>query len=330
MKKSNYGLIATGILMLFFSCKKTEIDDPILDDPIEINPADIADNPEGIDTYALSSFFTDNIAEATQHFTTSAESFIYITGEKGTILLLNSNQLVDSDGNLVTGLVDIELIEIDKKSEIIMLNKATTGINQYGQHETLISDGEFYVSISQNGEELTTLSPMMLYSFLAPYDPDMRKFVNTSEEEDLLWEMAEDSLLNEDGEFEGTGAFEILPGEWGWTNIDKFYNDPSPQTEIYAELPEGFNNTNTEVFISYDGESNALAQFDVWEDGRFTEHYGLIPIGLDVHFIAVRMIGGELNYSIQGATIIEDHVQLINDFMPINEDDLVDLIDELP
>ena len=92
----------------------------------------------------------------------------------------------------------------------------------------------------------------------------------------MPWEMAADSLLDPDGGMEGVSAFEILPGEWGWTNIDKFYSDPRPKTEIYAELPDGLGNTNTEVFISYDGESKALAQFDVWEDGRFTEHILLL------------------------------------------------------
>jgi len=146
----------------------------------------------------------------------------------------------------------------------------------------------------------------------------------------MLWEMAADSLLDPDGGMEGVSAFEILPGEWGWTNIDKFYSDPRPKTEIYAELPDGLGNTNTEVFISYDGESKALAQFDVWEDGRFTEHYGLIPIGLEAHFIAVIKISGQLNYTNIPATITENHVQTIDGFTEISEDALITLIDDLP
>ncbi|MDG1912985.1 MAG: hypothetical protein P8I55_00135 [Crocinitomix sp.] len=328
--------MATGILLLSFSCEKeTIIDPPIIgDDPIveETGANDstgIMEIPIGSDV-ALANFFSTNIEAATQHFSQNANAVISLTGEKGTYLSLAPNSLIDADGDLITGLVDIELIEVSKKSEMVLMNKATMG-KKGPNHTTLISQGEFYVSISQFGTELTLTSPMTLSTPIDDYDPSMRKFVNISDEEDLLWEMAADSILNEGEDSTGVAlSYEILPGEWGWTNIDKFYSDPRPKTEIFAELPEGFDDTNTEVYISYDGESNALAQFDVWTGDRFSEHYGLIPIGLEVHFIAVGIVGDELNCSIQSATIIDNHVQNIDDFAAITEDALITLIDALP
>ena len=313
MRKLNY--LLGGIALIAFSCKKPTVIPP---------PAP--------DSAALIAFTNDNLADATQHFSVDAGASIFIIGEKGTQLYLSANSLIDSDGDLVTGNVDVEFIEIDKKSGMVLMNKATMG--KLGtNHATLISQGEFYVSISQYGTELTLTSPMTLVSPVDSYDPAMRKFINTGVEDDLLWEMAEDSILAAGDTIMGGGAgvsYEILPGEWGWTNIDKFYSDPRPKTTIFAELPDGFDNTNSEVYISYDGESNALAQFDVWVDGRFTEHYGLIPIGLEVHFIAVGIIDGELNYSIQAATITDNHVQDIDGFSAISDEGLVDLIDDLP
>jgi hypothetical protein len=316
MKNTQY-LIA-GLVLISFACKKHE----------EVPPP----APDGA---ALIAFHHQNIEDATQNFSVNANSPIYIYGEKGTTLFLAADALVDAAGDLVTGNVQVELIEIDKKSEMVLMNKATMG-KVGSNHATLVSQGEFYVSISQYGTELTLTSPMTLISPIDGFDPNMRKFVNISEEEDLLWEIAADSLLDEieeDTTGEGGGwsvSYDILPGEWGWTNIDKFYYDPRPKTDIFAELPEGFDDTNTEVYISYDGETNALAQFDVWTDGRFTEHYGLIPIGLEVHFVAVGIVGDELHYSIQPATITSNHLQNIDDFTAITEDALVTLIDALP
>ncbi len=311
MKSTHY--LIGGLVLISFACKKPE-----------------SVPPPAPDAAALIAFNSENIEDATQHFSVNANSPIYIYGEKGTQLYLAADALEDSEGNLVTGDVQVELIEIDKKSEMVLMNKATMG-KSGSNHATLVSQGEYYVSISQYGSELTLTSPMTLMANIDGFDPSMRKFVNISNEEDLLWEMAEDSLLEEgEDSLEFNVTYDILPGEWGWTNIDKFYSDPRPKTEIFAELPEGFNDTNTEVYISYDGESNALAQFDIWTGGRFTEHYGLIPIGLEVHFIAVGIVGDELHYSIQAATITNNHVQDIDDFAAISEDALVTLIDALP
>ncbi|MFT5820152.1 MAG: hypothetical protein ACI8ZM_001386 [Crocinitomix sp.] len=311
MKNIHY--IIGALVLISFACKKHE----------EVPPP-------APDSAALIAFNHENVAEAKQLFSVDANSPIFIYGEKGTTLYLGADALVDTDGNLVTGNVQVELIEIDKKSEMVMMNKATMG-KVGSNHATLVSQGEFYVSISQFGTELTLTSPMSLTTPIDGYDPNMRKFVNISDEEDLLWEMADDSLVEIGEDTTGLAiSYDILPGEWGWTNLDKFYSDPRPKTNIYAEMPEGFDNTNTEVYISYDGESNALAQFDRWIDGRFTEHYGLIPIGLEVHFIAVGIVGDELHYSIQPATITDNHVQDIDDFTAITEDALVTLIDALP
>ncbi|NOQ73297.1 MAG: hypothetical protein GQ574_14930 [Crocinitomix sp.] len=311
MKNTHY--IIAGLVLISFACKKPEVVPP---------PAP--------DAAALIAFNSENIEEATQYFSVDANSPIFIYGEKGTSLYLGADALVDASGDLVTGDVQVELIEIDKKSEMILMNKATMG-KIGSNHATLVSQGEFYVSISQYGTELVLTSPMSLMTPVDEYDPNMRKFVNISDEEDLLWEIADDSLLEVGEDSVGIGMlYDILPGEWGWTNIDKFYSDPRPKTDIFAELPEGFDETNTEVYISYDGESNALAQFDVWTGTRFTEHYGLIPIGLEVHFVAIGIVGDELHYYIEPATITDNHVQDIDDFTAITEDALVTLLDALP
>ena len=66
------------------------------------------------------------------------------------------------------------------------------------------------------------------------------------------------------------------------------------QNTIYVyegknDVPQGFNETNSAVYVSYDGEDNALALFDVYDtdEDMFTEHYGQMPIGLQLHFIFV-------------------------------------------
>lgn len=304
MKTLNY-LMLVGILIFSTACKKDEVMENPTTDPI-----------------ALSNFINDNVKEATQTYTVNAESTIFITGLKGTQLFLPANSLIDSDGNSVTGDVDFELIEIDRKSEMVLLNKPTNGRKTNGDYAPLVSTGEFYFNVSQNGENLTATAPLQVAAYTTEFSPKIRKFINTSETEDILWEMAEDSLIEliDAGDTSPVTlqAFSVLPDQWGWVNCDYFYSDPRPRTNISTLLPEEF--IYTKVYFSIDGEKTLIDIRPIFE----------LPIGLKGHFVSVGVTEDELYYSIQPTKITENHVQMINDFVETTDDELTSLIDALP
>jgi hypothetical protein len=62
----------------------------------------------------------------------------------------------------------------------------------------------------------------------------------------------------------------------------------------------------------------------------FTEHYGLIPIGQQVHIIVVTEIDGQLHYAIQGTTVVNNHIETISSLSPITQSALETLINALP
>ncbi len=76
----------------------------------------------------------------------------------------------------------------------------------------------------------------------------------------------------------------------------------------------------------------SLALFDVYNaaTGLFTEHYGQIPIGLQVHFIMVSVIDGQWYYSVKGATIGANHTETFTELEPVSQEDLAQIIDDLP
>jgi hypothetical protein len=98
-----------------------------------------------------------------------------------------------------------------------------------------------------------------------------------------------------------------------------------------VKAPAGFDNTNSAVFMAYKGEPSTLAMFDKFETGTdlFTEHYGMIPIGLEVHFILVSIIEDEIHYAIQSATIKENHIEKMSEVKMISKAALIELIDGL-
>ncbi len=291
---------------------------------------------------ALIQFFDASIEKGTQHFTVSSSTGGNITGSHGTIVQFGTNPFLTLGGNAVTGSVDVELIEIYDQSSMLFTNRPTNGKKENGDIGMLVSGGEFYVNATQNGVQL---KPAAGFTIIAPtnntggIDQDMRQFRGAEncdgEDCDVIWEEIKDRGI-EIGEFQVPGGFQtayyVFQSQFGWTNIDRWYNDERPKTTIFIDVPEGFDNTNCAVFIAFDGEPTALGSFDRYDEtkGMFTEHYGLIPIGLNVHIILVSIIEDKIHYAIQSATITENHIEVIDAVQEISEEELIDLIDELP
>ena len=157
-------------------------------------------------------------------------------------------------------------------------------------------------------------------------------------DDDIMWRDAagEEEFAVMRGDADG-GASEywMTLGNFGWSNIDRWYSDPREKTTIHVDVPDGWDNENCSVYLSYDGEPAALARFDTWEESTelFTEHYGLIPIGLEVHVIFVTESEGDWSYAIQGTTIVEDHLTTFatsEDFVETDAEGLAAAINALP
>jgi hypothetical protein len=288
-------------------------------------------------------FFTQsNVAENTQFLTLDATTGGLLYGKKGTVLQFINDSFVDAEGNPVTGEVDIKLIEIFDRSTMVLMRKPTMGRDENDALSALKSGGQFYIDATQGTKKLT---PVKGFTIIAPVDntggadDNMRLFTGIEECDAVLcnvvWEEdAADRNVGIDG-MQTTGgsydAYYAFRNKFGWTNIDRWYNDPRPKTTIFVDVPAGFDNTNCAVFMAYKGQPSALAMFDTFDKntGLFSEHYGLIPVGLEVHFILVSIIEDEIHYAVKSATIEENHKEVISEVKMISKDGLIELIDSL-
>jgi len=294
------------------------------------------------DKVALTNLFINGTIDRTQHFTIYAATGGNIAGEKGTIVKFGGNAFQKLNGDAVSGSVDVKLIEVYDRSTMLLTKRPTNGKNEDNKVETLVSGGEFYVNATQDGIQLKLVSG---YTIVAPtsntgeIDQDMRMFSGVEncvgDDCDVTWEENKDRGI-EIGEFQTTGgiqtAYYVFQNHFGWTNIDRWFNDPRSKTSIFVKVPEGFDNSNCAVFIAYEGEPTALGRFDKYDNSSkmFTEHYGLIPIGIKIHVILISVIDDAVHYAVESATVTEDHVVTIADVESITEEELIDLIDELP
>jgi len=314
------------VLVLFASC-------------IDNNDSEVFEpQPDG---EALAARFENNRVNAVQEFTLDASIGGIITGTEGTKVTFQPNSF-GLNGTPVTGNVTVKLIEIYDKASMLLKDKSTLGRRANGDKEALKSAGEFFIEAIQGTNDLELLEMATITSRpvdFADLDGGMRVFRGDDTNGDWVEADENEDGINDDVEIrDGQGAdgefatYNYDIGDFGWTNLDRWYSFTGPKTELFIDVPDGFNQDNSAVYLSYDGEPTALARMDTWNSSleMFTEHYGLIPIGLEVHIIMVAEIDGQLNYAIQGTTIVDGHIEVITALTPITQPALETLINGLP
>ncbi|WP_456420480.1 hypothetical protein [Lutibacter sp.] len=314
------------VVVLFASC-------------IDNNDSEVFEpQPDG---EALAARFENNRANAMQEFTLDASTGGVITGVQGTKVTFQPNSF-GLNGTPVTGNVTVQLLEIYDKASMLLKNKSTLGRRANGDKEALKSAGEFFIEAKQGTNNLELLEMATVTSRpvdFADLDGGMRVFRGDDTNGDWVEADENEDGINDDVEIrDGQGAdgeyatYNYDIGDFGWTNLDRWYSFTGPKTVLFVDVPDGFNQNNSAVYLSYDGEPTALARMDTWNSSleMFTEHYGLIPIGQEVHIIMVAEIDGQLNYAIQGTTIVDGHIEVITALTPITQPALETLINGLP
>lgn len=283
------------------------------------------DNSDGDDTVilpptsgAFKSISEKGVKRNTQNFTaTAGNGLITLTSAKGVKLNINGDCLT-KNGNAVTGTIEIEYIELFDKGNMLVTNKPTMGVMPDGSKSLLISGGEFFIKATQGGVELQTSCTMNL---IVPtvltdgLDNAMTLWNGTIDDKgELAWRENNPNADGTDGGkggVQGEGAnYYVTFGNFGWTNVDRFYSDPRPKTTLLVDVPEGYDNENSAVYLSYDGEgTNALAKLDTYTpQGLFSEHYGQIPVGLACHVIFVTEDNGQWRYAIKAVTVAANDI----------------------
>lgn len=317
-----------GILLLsalvFTSCTKNDHVDELIIRPTE-------EDFNAIKDLALEGL--------TQTFQFNADdSYISLTSDNGVTININATCLT-LNGNPVTGTVDLEFVELFDKGNMLTTNKPTMGILPNGDKALLISGGEFFIEATQNGVALETSCDIQLAipaDLTGGIDHEMILWNGIIDEDgELAWEEDNrDAANGQGGVFAEGNQYYAFMGDFGWSNVDRFYNDPSPKTTILAGVPEGYNNTNCSLFLSYDGEDTGLANLDTYDAGTglFSEHYGQIPIGLECHVIFVSEEDGNWKYAIQAVTIVDNGVITFTEgeMAVVTEAQLTTIINGLP
>lgn len=229
-----------------------------------------------------------------------------------TVLIFQPKSLVDDLGNIASGLVEIEILELLTKGEILLYGIPTNSFTKL-----LSSGGEFYIKASQGGQRLRLVEskPVRILTDLKGADPQerMELFYTTTDssftnEDVLTWYEADGNpntwnnvdvtewvaLADSQQIIEGFG-YESFSDQLDWINLDVFLNIPvQDRTDACVALPPEYGKVNTVVYMVFKDRNSVIKLRNDPEVDKFCSDYGLaVPIGDQVALVVISHQGDD-------------------------------------
>ncbi|WP_146052794.1 hypothetical protein [Aquimarina sp. I32.4] len=269
-----------------------------------------------------------------QEFTIDATIGGSITGENGTIITIPANSLVDVDGNLISGMVDIGIKEIFTPSEMILSNRPTNAINFSGENTFLLSEGETEVVFTQNEDSLQ-MAMGTFYQIQVPstggFDDEMLPFSGTiTDDGSIEWNATRD--IGDDNGSRGM-VYITAPSSYlydvfntGWSNCDKFYAYPGAKTTNYINLSTSPNAIETAIYLVFE-ENNLPAVVKIFNSGEpiIQSYTNSLPVGLEATYIAITILDNQQYLAVKSVVISEEE-ELSFDFEPKTTQEILDAL----
>lgn len=282
----------------------------------------------------LEKFFSKNAADLEQRFEIPANTSKTIVGAKGTKVSFEANSFVTSQGYLVTGTVQIKLIEVFSKSDMLLVNKPTMGKTSTDQRiKPLISGGEVFVQAYQDDQPLY-LAHSKSYQISVPYQT-VNSQMEIFEWEEIpsgiestgiaIWNMLDSSdVLAQNNMY--TATF----NSFHWVNYDYFANVTGPTTPVRLRITNGLNDKTCKLFYSVDGQ-NTLGQFFNYSNGIYSTSPDFeMPIGMDIHVIALSFKNNKPYFEVISVKVTDNTPINIGHLYPTSAASIKNTIDNLP
>ncbi len=264
----------------------------------------------------LQQVFENNLADATQHFTVNAGAEnMQVQGAQGTLAYFGPHSFLHADGSVVSGAVDIDLVEALKLGDMLWLNKQTLA-DDAGQMRLLVSGGQFRLRAFQAGVALK-LAPgasVILVPTTTPPDPLMNVFSgNVNEVGTMTWTAWPTNPIVPIESLGLDTIPETSPFWYGfptdslnWINCDHYYGSAAPLTAVEVTCPDAYSYDNTMVWVLVPSETS-FVRLGALPDHVFgTGGVYELPIGLSVVVVALSDIGGTYYSSFTNTTVTQD------------------------
>jgi hypothetical protein len=267
MKTNQFLLVTLFLGIMFAGCKNNEEE--------TLTP------PTATEFQALRQSF---LTELTQTKTFDGAASFTFTSDKGVVVKIDNLYL---HGQPVTGNVQLRYIELFDIGNMALANRPLLGRDYSGTKGPLVTGGEFFIDVTQNGEKLDGYANLQVpVNNTQAANPDDMSIWVIEDEDETEWAQGQGEMWRE-----GSGAnnYYYCWFPFCWTNIDWLYGLPGTKTSLRVRVPDGYNSGNCSVYAAYFDMPNTLAPFDVYDTpGKyFTEHTGVAPVGFKMFVIFV-------------------------------------------
>jgi hypothetical protein len=252
-----------------------------------------------------------------QSYQALADKEIFIVTDNNNIIKIPAYSMIDPDGNIVSDAIDIEVVEIFKKGDMVLHNKPTVTAD-----DILITGGEFYIKARKDGKTLSMKDGYSYQIFVPNQNPDpaMQLFYGSTNTGSLIWSEApegnENIRVNEWQLQDSSGVYSdfgyvLNCDKFTWINIDKYNDIPDEdKTSVCVSLPEElYNPNNTVIFMVLKDDYSVVAFAPDADKKLWCEPYGKVPKGWEVYLLAISSQGEDVyHFGIIDVTITENDV----------------------
>ncbi|MCC6910666.1 MAG: hypothetical protein IT224_01425 [Flavobacteriales bacterium] len=245
----------------------------------------------------LSALFEHNVENADQTFTVNATTGGVISGNDGVQVLFGPGAFRNSAGQVVSGPIEVKLVEALSIGDMIWFNKQTVG-NDNGTMRLLRSGGEIRVTASQ-GQEQLVLGPQGMRVNMPTEQPDPNMGVFLADgmtEENMIWTLADTIAIDTVGT-SWTGEvgptpfyYQFTAPSFNWINCDYFRDYPNTSF-LEATTPSSISSDSTMVWMAFPSENAVMNAFD-WQPNTFRSSQ-VIPVGMSVIIVALARDGSD-------------------------------------
>jgi hypothetical protein len=202
----------------------------------------------------------------------------------GMQLLFTPNCCTNGAGQAVTGKVNLEALLIKNKGDMVLMNKPTSSNGQL-----LVSGGEIFISLNQNGQQLQLASNARVYLRYADAAPNQQMKLFYGDEtnpQQFNWVPSFDSIRA------GNQFYDIVSSKLRWINCDYFYDTTGTvRSTVSAYLPFNYTNANTETFLVFKNILSVLSMYGDVAEKRFIS--SKVPNNLAATVVAISKQGND-------------------------------------
>lgn len=211
-----------------------------------------------------------------------------VTGPSGLVVTFSPNCCVNSIGQPITGRVEVEIVLVKKKGDMIRMNLPTT------YNDTLlVAAGHIFIRLLKNGQpvQLAPTARINIRFIDLPTNPAMKFFVGDETNSQRFNWLPNPDIAN-NIIFAGTQSYEIYTNRLRWISIAYAFDfNTAAKVNIAAGVANYFTNANTIAFTVLKDFRSVVAMHGDLSTRKFIS--GKIPVGKNITVVVISKQGDD-------------------------------------